>query len=59
MDLISKTLYTDKLAAIVDRSNNAYYRTMKIKSIDIKTTRYIDFDVKILTKILNLKVMIM
>ena len=59
MDLISKTLYTDKLAAIVDRSNNAYYRTMKIKSIDIKTTTYIDFDVKILTKILNLKVMIM
>lgn len=43
MDLISKALYTDKLAAIVDRSNNAYYRTMKIKSIDIKTTTYIDF----------------
>ena len=46
MDLISKALYTDKLAAILDRSNNAYYRTMKIKSIDIKTTTYIDFDVK-------------
>ena len=36
MTSISKNVYIDKLADIVDEHNNTYYRTIKMKSTDVK-----------------------
>ena len=43
MNSISKNVYIDKLDDIVDECNNAKYRTVKMKSIDVKDNTYIDF----------------
>ena len=46
MSSISKKVYIDKLNDIVNKYRNTYHRTLKIKSIDVITTTYIDFDVE-------------
>ena len=38
---ISKNMYIDKLDDIVDEYNNTYYRTVKMKPIDVKDNTYI------------------
>ena len=43
MTLVSKKVYIDKLDDIVGEYNNIYYRTIKMKPVDIKDNRYIDF----------------
>ena len=42
MTSISKSMYTDKLDDIVNGYKNAYHRTIKMKSVDIKPSMYID-----------------
>ena len=57
---MSKNIYTDKLDDIVNKQNNAYYITIKMNPVDIKSSTYIDFDKKILIKkVLNLKSVIL
>ena len=43
---MSSKVYLDKLNNIVNKYRNTYHRTLKIKSIDVITTTYIDFDVE-------------
>ena len=59
MTSISKNVYIDKLDDIVDEYNNTYHRTIKMKPVDVKDNTYIDFEEKLMIKILNLKLVIM
>ena len=47
MTSISKNAYIDKLDYIVNEYNNAYHRTIKMKSIDVKGNIYIDSSKKL------------
>ena len=42
MTLISKNVYIDKLDDTVNKHNNTYHRTIKMKPVDIKSNIYID-----------------
>ena len=42
MSLISKNVYVDKLDDIVNKYNNAYHRTIKMKAVDVKSSTYVD-----------------
>ena len=42
--LISKNVYIDKLHDIFNKYNNTYHSTVKMKSVDVKTNTYIDFN---------------
>ena len=44
MTSISKNVYIDKLDDIIDEYNNTYHRTIKIKPIDVKDNKYINFE---------------
>ena len=46
MTSISKNVYIDKLDDIVNKYNNRYHRTIKIKPVDEKPRIYIDFNKK-------------
>ena len=54
MTTISKNVYIDKLANVVNECNNSYNRTIKMKPVDVKDNKYI----KLMIKILNLKLVI-
>ena len=41
-----KSVYIDKLDDIVNKYNNTYHRTIKIKPVDVKPSTYIDFGIK-------------
>ena len=41
MTSISKTAYIDKLDDIVNKYNNTYHRTIKMKLVDVKSSMYI------------------
>ena len=43
MTSISKNVYIDKSDDIVDKYNNTYDSTIKMKPIDVKSNKYIDF----------------
>ena len=43
-------MYTDKLDDIVDEYNNTYYRSIKMKPIDVKDNTYIDFEKEVNNK---------
>ena len=36
-------MYIDKLDVIINKYNNTYHRTIKMKPIDINSSTYIDF----------------
>ena len=57
MTSISKNMYIDKLDNIVNKYNNTYYKTIKMKPADVKLSTYIDSSKEIL-KVLNLKLVI-
>ena len=59
MTSISKNVYIDKLNAIVNKYNNTYHATIKMKPIDVKDNTYIILIKKLIIKILNLKLVIM
>ena len=44
MTSVSKNMYLGKLADIVNRYNNTYNNTINMKSVDIKSITYIDFN---------------
>ena len=50
MTSISKNVYIDKLDDIIDKYNNAYHRTVKIKPIDKKSGIYFNFGVENIDK---------
>ena len=39
-------MYSDKLDDIVNKYNNGYHRTVKIKPVDVKPSMYVDFNRK-------------
>ena len=43
MTSVSKNVHIDKLDDVVGEHNNAYHRTIKMKSVDVKDNAYIDF----------------
>ena len=47
MTSISKNVYIDKLDDIVDKYNNTYHNTIKMKAIDVKDNTYINADKEI------------
>ena len=59
MTSISKNVYIEKLHDIIDKFNNTYHSIMKMKSADVKSSTYIDFNVEKKMKILHLKFVIM
>ena len=44
MSSISKNVYIKKLDDIVNKYNNAYQRTIKMKPVIVKPSIYIDFN---------------
>ena len=44
MTSVSKNVYINNLADTVDKYNNTYHRTIKIKPVDVKSSTYIDFN---------------
>ena len=42
MTLISENVYIDKLDDIVNKYNNTYHSTIKIKPVDIKSNTYVN-----------------
>ena len=52
-------MYIDELDDIVNKYNNIYHRTIIIKLVEVKPNIYIDFNKKIIKKLLNLKLVIM
>ena len=57
MSSISKNI--GKLDDMVNKYKNMYHSTIKVKPGDVKSRTYIDFNKKIIKKILNLKMVIM
>ena len=43
MTSISKNVHIDKLDNIVNKQNNIYHSTTKIKSVDVKSGTHVDF----------------
>ena len=39
---VSKNVYIDKLDDVVNKYNNTYHSTIKMKSVDVKSNTYID-----------------
>ena len=58
MTAVSKNVYIDKLDDIVNKYNNAYHKTIKMKPIDVKDNTYIE-SIKEVKKILHFKLLIM
>ena len=44
MTSVSKNVYIDKLDDIVNKYNNTYHRTTKMKPVDVKDNPYIDLE---------------
>ena len=44
LTLTSKNVYIDKLVDIVNKYNNTYHSTIKMKPFDVKSTTYIEFN---------------
>ena len=44
MTSVSKNVHINKLDDIVNKYNNTYNSAIKIKSVDVKSSTYIDFD---------------
>ena len=40
---VSKNVHIHKLDDIINKHNNTYHRTIKMKSVDVKDNTYIDF----------------
>ena len=42
----SKNVYIDKLEDIMNKYSNTYHRTIKLKTVDVTSSTYIDFNKK-------------
>ena len=47
MTSVSKNVYIDKLNDIANKCNDSYHKTIKMKPVDVKKNRYIDFNKEI------------
>ena len=56
MTSISKSVYIDKLDYIVNKFNNTYPSTIKIKRIDVKSSTYFDSNKEINKKDIEFKI---
>ena len=54
MASVYKNVCINKLDDVANKWNNTYTRTTKMKPVDVKSSTYIDFDKKVIKKILNL-----
>ena len=54
-DFSIKNVYINKLDDIVNKYNNTYHSTIKMKPNDLKSGTYIDFAIEIMIRTLNLK----
>ena len=59
MTSISKNVYIDKLDGIVNKCNNTNHRTIKMKPVDVKPSKYIDFNKENNKEGLDLKLVIL
>ena len=59
MTAILKNVYLDESDGFVNKYNNTYHRTIKMKSIAVKISIYVPFDVENNEKILKVKLVIM
>ena len=59
MTSVSKSIYIDKLDDIVDKYNNTFHSTTKMKPVDVKSNIYIDSSKEINNKDPNLKLVIL
>ena len=59
MTSISKNVYIGKLEEIVNKYNNTYHTTMKMKTVDVKNSTHIDLGKKVMIRVLNLKLVVM
>ena len=50
MTSISKNVYIYKLDDIIDKYNNTYHRTIKMKPVDVKDNTYSNVDIDVLLK---------
>ena len=56
MTSISKNVYIDKVDNIVNKCNNAYHSTFKMKPVDVKWNKYINSGKEINNKNLKFKI---
>ena len=56
MTSVSKNVYIDKLDDIVNKYNNTYHRTIKMKPVDVKDNAYIGFNKEVNDKDSKFKV---
>ena len=56
MTSVSKNVYIDKLDDIINKYNNAYHGTIKMKLVDVKSNTYIDSVKEINEKDLKFKI---
>ena len=56
MTSISKNVYIDKLDDVVNKYNNTYHNTIKMKPVDVKSSTYIEFSKQINDKDPKLKI---
>ena len=56
MTSVLKNVYVNKLDDIVGEYNNTYYRTVKMKPVDVKYNTYIDFKKEVNNKDKKFKV---
>ena len=59
MTSVSKNIYIDKLDDIVNKYNNAYHSTIKMKLVNVKSYTYINSSREINEKNLNLKLVVL
>ena len=59
MKYLLKNVFIDKLFGLVDKYNNTYHSTIKMKPIDIKQIYIFALIKRLSTKILNLKLNIL
>ena len=57
MTSISTNAYINKLDNIVNKYNNTYHRTTKIKPTDVKDNTYMDIDKEVNNKKLIMKIL--
>ena len=51
MTSVSNNVYINKLDDIVNKYNNTYHSTIKMKSVDVKSIIYIYFNRKMIRKV--------
>ena len=56
MTLVSKNVYLDKLDHIVNKYNNTYHSTIKMKPVDVNSNTYIDSSKEMINKYPKFKI---